>query len=685
MNIMGKNTFKVMIKFFLITVILELVLFNFRHWESLMFPQIKTPLLRIEQGIETIGENQYKVTDSEQAYLDLVGVKGEFKNLRFNSRPDDGIITKITVVADDAANSAGLNLGDEVIVSTVSRSSYLRLHLNGISNYIRIKINEKNGFSFHLDNPEINVTVPIVVSWVRVLLVFLCLILIKIFLPNSIVYSENMVLDVPWKKYGLLLFVGLHIILIVLISQMILPNKSMQEAIDKGGWPAYGQYNELADALEKGQVYLDRKPPKSLENATNPYDGAIRWETVVTQGNEHFDYDYAYFEGRYFSYFGPVPAIVFFIPYKLVTGMQCRTWNVVTLCTILFCITSFVLMYAIGIRYFNKASYGMFLLMSSFYFWGSATVYLVYTGNVYSVPIISSLFFGSLGLAMWLLARKNGCLRKRYLLAGSFFIALIIGCRPQLAIILFLAFPIFWKEIVKERVFFSKKGLLNTLLVIVPFLIIGCSMMWYNYARFHSPFDFGANYNLTSNDMTHRGVVFDRFFLGIFCYLLQPLNIVPKYPFMHIVNTSNDYLGFTNVEPLFGGFFVINSLALCCLLIFKMKSKLKEHGIYAMAVACMIMAAIIMLLDIQMAGLTQRYMSDFGWLIILSAIFIIFLLEEVSKIHCLKGVFYRIMSIFTGLCVCLNLWTLLIPERYFNLVSIRPTLFYMIKYLLFFE
>ncbi|MCO7109522.1 hypothetical protein NIA69_10595 [Gemmiger formicilis] len=29
--------------------------------------------------------------------------------------------------------------------------------------------------------------------------------------------------------------------------------------------------------------------------------------------------------------------------------------------------------------------------------------------------------------------------------------------------------------------------------------------MWYNAARFGSPFDFGANYNLTGNDMTQRG------------------------------------------------------------------------------------------------------------------------------------------------------------------------------------
>lgn len=680
----GKNILKVLIKIFLITVILEIIVFNFRHWESISFPQLKKPLVRVEQGIEPIGKNQYKVVNTDEAYLDLVGVRGNFKNLYFNCQPETGIITNVTIMADDAANSAGLNLGDEVIVSTVSRSNFLRLHLNGVSNYIQIKINEQNGFSFFLDDPEINVVVPMSISWLRMCVVFLLLVLIKTFSPNSVVYAESMTIDKIWKKCGLIIFIGLHIVSILFISQLILPNKTMQDTIDNGSWPAHGQYNELADALEKGQVFLDRKPPKSLENATNPYDGAIRWNCVVTEGNEHFDIDYAYFEGRYYSYFGPVPAILFFIPYKLITGTQCRTWDVVTLCTILFCLASFGLIYVIGKRYFSNLSYGIYLLMSSFYFWGGAVVYLVYTGNVYSLPIISSLLFGTLGLTMWIAARKDGYLRKRYLLMGSFLIALIIGSRPQLAIILFLAFPIFGKEIIEEREFFSKKGVINTLLVIIPFLIIGCSMMWYNYARFHSPFDFGANYNLTSNDMTHRGFIFDRFSLGVFCYLLQPLNISPKYPFMHIVNTSNDYLGFTNIEFLFGGFFAINTLALCCLLVFKMKKELKEHGIYAISVASMVMAIVIMLLDIQMAGLTQRYMSDFGWLIILSAIIPIFMLEEIAKEHKLQKAFWQILSMLTGVCVCLNLWTLLIPERYFSLLSIRPTLFYVIKYLLFF-
>ena len=666
----------------LLTALLEVTLFNFRHWESFSFPKLVQPELTIGEGIEKIGESEYKITDPEQAYLNLDGVSGDYKNLYLNIRPENGITTSINLTADDAANSEGLNLGDETIVSTVSRSNYLRLHLSGTSNYIHIKINESEGFCFQLETPELNTVVPISLSWIRVFMVFLILILCRIFQPGgAFVYAESMELDVTWKKVGLALFIGLHLILILLISQLIKPDSSLQALVDDGSWPANSQYNELANALQKGQVYLDREPPKSLENMTNPYDPVARYNAVVINAEESFDWDYAYFEGRYYSYFGPVPAILFFIPYQLFTGTACKTWDVVTFCTILFCFSAFALIYALGRRYFKKMSYGMFLLMASFYFWGSATIYLVYLGTVYSLPIISGLLFGTLGLTFWINARKNEKLQKKLLFSGALSIALIIGCRPQLAIILFLAFPIFWKEIVEERVFFSKKGLVNTLMVIVPFLIIGFAMMGYNYARFQSPFDFGANYNLTGNDMTHRGFVFDRFFLGLYCYLLEPLNISAKYPFMHVVNMANDYLGYTSMEAVFGGFFSINILALSSLLVFKLNKKLKEHHVYVLAVSCLSMGIIIMLCDIQMSGITQRYMSDFAWLLVLTAVIVIFSLEEISSAYKLKSNYHQVIWILMVISMGLNFLTILIPERPYALLGTRPTLYYMLKYL----
>ena len=163
----------------------------------------------------------------------------------------------------------------------------------------------------------------------------------------------------------------------------------------------------------------------------------------------------------------------------------------------------------------------------------SAIVYLVFYGTIYSLPIMMSLMLGIIGLSFWIAASDSKKLNKIYLILGSLAIALIIGCRPQLAIILLFAFPIFWNDI-KEKRFFSVKGMANTLSVIVPFLIIGVGIMYYNYARFGSVMDFGANYNLTSNDMTHRGIVLARNWVGIFEYIFQPLNISSKFPFMQL-------------------------------------------------------------------------------------------------------------------------------------------------------
>lgn len=668
-------------KVVLFVVILEMTIFNFRHWESKFFPEVNQPLIEVAEGIEKLDDTTYKVIDTNKAFINLIDIQGQFKNLYLPIIPKTGITTNITIFSNDAANNNGLNLGDATVVASVPQSSYLRLHLNGVSNYIRVKINQENNFLFSMDLPQINAGVPVYFSWMRMICIFIIVLLISIFKPGSWIYKEKLRLDSKWKKGGLVAFVCLQLIIIWIIGQLIVPNKSIQNLVDSGQWPAHGQYNELANAFIEGRTYLDRQPPEALKLVKNPYDPTLRAE-VLSAHNETYDIDYAYYADHYFSYFGPIPALVFFVPYKLITGHDCATWNVVTLCTMLFCISSFYMLYVFGICYFKNVSYGMYLLMSAFFFWASGTTYLVYTGNVYSLPIICSLLFGTTGITCWLLA-KSEKLQKKFLVLGSFFIALIIGSRPQLALILFLAFPIFGKQIIQTREFFSKKGFVNTVCVMLPFLCIGCAMMCYNYVRFDSPFDFGATYNLTGNDMTHRGFELDRIPLGIFCYLIQPLNIIPQYPFMQTVNITNDYLGYTSAEPLFGGFFMMNSLALCSLFVVVCKKKLKESMTYGISMGCMIMAIVIILLDIQMSGLTQRYMSDFGWLLLLPAILVVFSLENILQSYkVFVNAFYGAVFLFVGVSITLNLWSLLIIGRYFSLIYTRPTLFYLIKALI---
>ena len=106
---------------------------------------------------------------------------------------------------------------------------------------------------------------------------------------------------------------------------------------------------------------------------------------------------------------------------------------------------------------------------------------------------------------------------------GSLSMALVAGCRPQLLLTSLFCVPIF-KDYLKE------KELLKKLMVFaIPFALVGLSLMYYNYIRFSSPFDFGANYNLTTNDMTLRGFNIDRVFLGIYYMLFKNIKIILTY------------------------------------------------------------------------------------------------------------------------------------------------------------
>ena len=76
------------------------------------------------------------------------------------------------------------------------------------------------------------------------------------------------------------------------------------------------QYELMADALLKGQVYLEYGDmDRRLLEMPNPYDTKARRELGV-----RYHWDHAFYKGRYYMYFGVVPVFLLFIPFKLITG-----------------------------------------------------------------------------------------------------------------------------------------------------------------------------------------------------------------------------------------------------------------------------------------------------------------------------------------------------------------------------
>lgn len=678
-----KLDYKALLKILFLTVLIEVTILNFRHWESLLFPPMEKYDVTIGDGIKLGKKGKGIIKDAGQAYIEFKNIDQNVKNLFLDLEIGDGKLPEkinVAIQATDMANKNYFSLPEREIINGIVNSKYIRLHLSGKSSNIKINLLAANETLIQIAALGINVHVPFRFDFYRFIVMLIVFGFLYCFVYNKEMFLKRLDLSQRRQRLCVAFCVIVQMLCVLWIGQSMQPSKNWTTDEIRMSWPAHSQYNELADALIDGKVYLKRKPPESLSLMENPYDMTERNKIVVQEHQERFDWDYAYFKGKYYSYFGVVPALLFFIPFKLLTGSDLWTWDLVTMCGIAYCIASFFMIYQFAKKYFQEANLGNYILLSSFYIWGSAITYLVHYGNVYSCPIMISLLFGTLGLGCYVSASDGNIINKFRLTMGALLIALIMGCRPHLAIVMLFAFPVFWHEIKEKRLFFSKKGIVNTCCVIVPFLIVGIFLMWYNYVRFESVFDFGANYNLTSNDMTHRGIVFERWPLGVFIYLFYPLKVTPQFPFLQLADLSNDYMGYTSKELVICGFFSMNFLALISFWIWKIKRILKRKNVFAITAFCFASAIVIMLADIQLSGITQRYMSDFGWLFILSANLILLSLDAELKNTEIYLYYCKGCAFLIGISICLNIVNLFIVGRYGDLINMNPRLYYTVKF-----
>ena len=221
--------------------------------------------------------------------------------------------------------------------------------------------------------------------------------------------------------------------------------------------------------------------------------------------------------------------------------------------------------------------------------------------------------------------------------------------------------------------------------VILPFLVIDTALLYYNIVRFGSPLNFGATYNLTGFDMTHRGFILDRFVLGIWEYLFQPFNIKSSFPYFTIVaghmDLQSDYQGQLINEPLMGGFFAFNLIAIFIFSLPNIKQELKKKGVLGFLILSLVSGLVIVGLDIQMIGMTLRYLTDFSVFLILSAIIVIgALLEKYTDNKPFYKSLLSLTIMLSFLCIATNYITLIANGRYNHLISSNPWIFYRIKY-----
>lgn len=72
-------------------------------------------------------------------------------------------------------------------------------------------------------------------------------------------------------------------------------------------------YANLAEGFSRGHLYMASAPDARLARLSDPYDPAAR-------GGINYIWDASYFNGRYYLYFSPLPALIFYMPYRTLRG-----------------------------------------------------------------------------------------------------------------------------------------------------------------------------------------------------------------------------------------------------------------------------------------------------------------------------------------------------------------------------
>lgn len=637
---MNKVRRKKIVGYILFLLIIELFICNFRTWVTIGYQ--KTDMIRenwvdykdgqYEEGGHIVApflDNGWCDVDTKQIDLDVKNIYLCVQYLDSSFQPVDGkyCVVDCTLKATDEGNALLYGLASKKFCSNLERGNYYSVNLYGNARSFELTFqnpgNKDIKYVF-LSDFMVNKRVPFYFSWLRFLGIgigFIFIGICKVYWKQPFYLESGM----QQRKSITVAFV----ILLILYSLTITNSNPAHGNVDT----YKTMYHELAERLLQGKFYLEEEPAKELLEMDNPYDTGYR-NQIMTENDQHYKWDSAYYNGKYYVYFGVVPVLMLFLPYYVITGQHLPMTYAISILGMAYIIGCFLFLWQFYKKFLQKASFLSYLLWSAMMVIGCNMVHAFRASDLYSCPILTAAVLTVWAFYFWISEVGKRDVNYRKIAAGSSLLALVAGSRPQYLIASFAVLIIFQKEIWKK---IDRKWLSFVASVLMPVISVAVVLMYYNYARFDSPFDFGANYNLTLNDMTHRGWHLDLIPSGLFYYLFEPTKITLSFPYvqnsMIFGSLLSGYVGRVVYEELLGGLFFNSPVFLLSLVVYKVRKYItdKDRQLYKLAWFFVGCGWIIVIVDMQMAGIFNRYHMDFAIFFCISAMIVMGLVLDKTK------------------------------------------------------
>jgi hypothetical protein len=377
------------------------------------------------------------------------------------------------------------------------------------------------------------------------------------------------------------------------------------------------QYNKyLVDAIVAGRTNLEAGNPEKMLRAERPYD--LGWlEQNGYKRDVDWMSDWVFYKGKFYCYFGAVPALMLYVPYNLITGNYLSNHGGI----FIFAAISIILLARLWKffvkKYMPNARFMFFLLSFVAIFFASGWFCPLRFTKFYSIVSAAGFMFVIAGvLLLFESVEHEKPDRSKLILACACF-ALAVGCRPHL----------FFASLIVPVILWKYKLWKYLPLVVIPYVVAAIPICVYNYVRFGSIFDFGVNYNMTNLNVAAYG-------------LLNPIGRIintvdASLSYLFVVNRYSFFYPFVESPSLHDAFFwtiirfydkgsgMINFPIIFCLIFFFKSIFVKEERPKTFYISCAFLAivAIFILINSWTIGFSGRYTIDFAVFIIIPSLF----------------------------------------------------------------
>lgn len=304
--------------------------------------------------------------------------------------------------------------------------------------------------------------------------------------------------------------------------------------ISYGYWtnwnPSTYFYDELATAFSHGSLALEVDVNQELLSLNDPYNPYKRKEIS-------YPLDYSLYNGRYYLYFGPVPAL-FLVVLKFI-GFGIIGDHPLTFAFVcgMFIFEVLIILHIQKVFFRNIPDWVIWLCIL-FVGLASPTAWLLTDARVYEVALAAGQTFFLAGFYFNLTSISKDTISLKRLLIGGILWSFAIGSRLSLVLtvgFVALVIVLFLLYHARTRKLDSKVWLPPIIFLFTPMLVGGLFLAWYNWARFGSVFETGFYYQLTSAYLQKfYEILFSPIYIlpNSYEYLIGKPKLLSEFPFL---------------------------------------------------------------------------------------------------------------------------------------------------------